>query len=79
MEHLSHLYVQSIRLSTVPVPFLKQIENNFNRNSEIIDIDLTNNVLDGSCKNIEFLSWLTDNKNVFTNIDDYQSIPYILR
>ena len=72
MDNLSHLCLQSNRLSTVPVPLLKQIENNLNRNSDIIGIDLTNNVLDGSCKNIEFLSWLTDHKDFFPNIDDYQ-------
>ena len=69
LENLSHFYLQSNRLSTVPVPLLKHIEN---RNSNTIDIDLTNNLLDGSCKNIEFLSWLNNHKNYFSNIEEYQ-------
>ena len=35
-----------------------------------IEIDLSNNILDGSCKNVEFLSWLISHNSSFTNIED---------
>ena len=74
LEHLSHLYLGSNRLSTVPVPLLEQIEiNSISRNSKSQNnIDLTNNLLDGSCKNLEFISWLNDHTIYFRNIEEYQ-------
>ena len=72
LEKLTHLHLQSNRLSTVPVSLLKQIENNSHCNSQSIDIDLSNNLLEISCKNIEFLSWLKNHKKNLSNIEKYQ-------
>ena len=72
LEKLSQLRLQSNRLSTAPVSLLKHIENNSHSNSQSIDIDLSNNLLEISCKNIELLSWLKHHKKNLSNIEKYQ-------
>ena len=72
LKNLSHLYLQSNRISTVPVSLLKLIESNLNTSSQGIDIDLTKNILDGSCRNVDFILWMMDHKAYFSNVEDYQ-------
>ena len=72
LENLSHLYLQSNRISTVPIPLLKLIESNLNTSSQGIAIDLTKNILDGSCRNFDFISWMMEHKAYFSNVEDYQ-------
>ena len=72
LRNLSQLYLQSNRLSTLPVQLMKHLVDVSEETSKFADIDLSNNLLDGSCKNIEFLSWIIEHKKYFSNVEEYQ-------
>ena len=55
------------QLTTFPVSLLEEMTaNQYN-----ISIDLSNNFLEVSCENLEFLTWLTENPTNFKNINSY--------
>ena len=70
LVNLSYLNLKSNGLSTVPLNLLNRIASNVKQYTS--SIDLSDNRLDGSCKNIEFLSWLKHNEAYFAGVNGYR-------
>ena len=74
MKNLSKLYLQQNKISTLPKALLQQMHKYSESYSENAIIDLSNNELDGSCQNIDFLTWIIDYPHYFANLDSYMFI-----
>ena len=66
-HNLRQLDLHSNQLTTFPVTLLEQLSVDQNN----ISIDLSHNLLEVSCENLEFLTWITENPNYFKNINSY--------
>ena len=59
------------QLSSLPVRILQQMEETASRTHREILIDLSNNTLELTCENMDFLKWVADHPNHFESIDSY--------
>ncbi|MEW8546867.1 MAG: leucine-rich repeat protein, partial [Candidatus Thiodiazotropha sp.] len=67
LHNLKQLDLQDNQLTTLPVTLLEQLTVDKNN----ITIDLSLNILEVSCENLEFLKWITENPRYFKNINSY--------
>ena len=68
LKNLSKLDLHDNELPTLSVKMLEQLKADQKKN---ISIDLSNNTLEVSCENLEFLTWITDNPICFINRQYY--------
>ena len=71
MKNLSGLYLTQNEISTLPLNLLYQMDNYSKLYSKNVVIDLSRNMLSLSCDNLDFLRWLKEHSNYFTDIQSY--------
>ncbi|XP_056016544.1 toll-like receptor 4 [Ostrea edulis] len=73
MSKLVLLDLSQNKLTTLDENARTNIERVFKHSN--LSIDLSENVLQCSCKNEEFLTWMSENEHHFINIDNYTCSP----
>ncbi|XP_061177033.1 toll-like receptor 4 [Saccostrea echinata] len=71
MWNLTFLDLSDNRLTSFESTAIQHLEYLFNKGNQNITVDLANNRLSCTCKNINFLLWLTSYKSHFKDIDNY--------
>nr|XP_022292001.1 toll-like receptor 13 [Crassostrea virginica] len=71
MKNLSILDLSDNRLSTLSLQAMQDLENLFRTGDPELVIDLNNNRLSCSCRNLDFLRWLRKFRSHFKNYDNY--------
>ena len=71
LKNLTKLNLEQNKLSSLPVRILQQMEETASRTHREISINLSNNTLELTCENMDFLKWVADHPNYFESIDSY--------
>ena len=72
MKNLSSLRLRQNKISTLPLNLLEHMMDFAERSGKNISIDLSDNIIDAEdCNNLDFLSWIIQHPQSFSNIDSY--------
>ena len=71
LKNLTKLDFVQNKISTLPLKLLRQLDKTAQRTSRNVSVDLSNNTLEISCENIEFLEWIVQHPNYFQRVDTY--------
>ena len=71
LKNLTKLNLEQNKLSSLPVRILQQMDETAGRTHGGISVDLSNNTLELTCENLEFLKWIADHPNHFASVDSY--------
>ena len=71
LKNLTKLNLKQNKLSSLPVKILQQIDKTASRTRRDISVDLSNNTLELSCENLEFLNWIADHPSHFETVNSY--------
>ena len=71
LKALTDLDLRQNTLSTLPLELLQQMDKTAQKTHQNMSIDLSNNLLEISCENINFLEWIIKHPNSLKNLDSY--------
>ena len=71
LENLTELDLRQNKIFTLPLELLRQLHRTAQRTSRNVSVDLSNNTLEISCENLEFLEWIVQHPNYFKRLDKY--------
>ena len=71
LTNLTELNLRQNKLSTLPVQILQQMVILASKQYRNVSIDLSNNTLEISCDNLDFLNWIVQYPGYFQNVNSY--------